>query len=145
MTRRTKTASGNQPVSTDTIAARLVFVAYIGLILLLCFGNFDSLPKVSRSFLGIPTDKVVHFIMFFPFVTISYYATGKFYKSPWASILLILALFILGCVLAAATEIGQGYTSWRSADPQDFRADSLSLVVGAVVTWFIDIYRRLKK
>ena len=130
---------------TDTIAARLVFVAYIGLILFLCFGHFDHLPQVNKSFLGIPTDKIVHFCMFFPFVTLSYYATGKLYKSPWASILLILALFILGCVLAAATEIGQGYTSYRSADPMDFKADSISLVAGSIITWFIDIYRRLKK
>ena len=132
--------------STDTIAARLVFVAYIALVLLLCFGNFgDFTHHVSKSFLGIPTDKIVHFCMFFPFVTLSYFAVGRLYKSPWAALLLIIALFILGCVLAAATEIVQGYLSYRTADPKDFRADSISLIANSVITWIIDIYRRLKK
>lgn len=127
------------------IAARVVFVLYLSAVIYLCFGHFDNLPSVRDDIFGIPTDKVVHFCMFFPFVTLSYFAAGMKLKSIWLTILLIAALFILGSVIAAATEIGQGLVGYRSMDPADFRADALSLMIGSVITLFIDIRRRVRK
>lgn len=127
------------------VAARVIFVLYLATVIYLCFGRFDNLPSVSSTIFGIPTDKVVHFCMFFPFVTLSYFAAGVKLDSPWLALLLISALFILGTTIAAATEIGQGLTGYRSRDPMDFRADTLSLAIGAIITLVIDIRRRLCK
>lgn len=126
------------------IAARLIFVIYLGVVVYLCFGHFDQMPSVSSTILGIPTDKVVHFCMFFPFVPLSYFAAGAKLKSPWLALLLTAALFVLGAVIAAATEIGQGLTAYRSRDPLDFRADVLSLAAGSALTIIIYLWRRLR-
>ena len=45
----------------------VLFLAYLGLVVWCCFGNFGSMPNVQREMFGIPTDKVVHFVMFLPF------------------------------------------------------------------------------
>jgi len=127
------------------VVARVVFILYIIAVLYLCFGHFDSLPQVSRKIFGIETDKLVHFAMFFPFLPLSYLAVGKLYKSPWTAMLLIVALFITGCVLAAGTEIIQGMLKYRSQDSRDFRADTISLAVGSFITLCLDVYRRTRK
>ena len=49
------------------ILARIVFAVYILAVLVLCFGKFESTEDVPMDLWGIPTDKVVHFLMFFPF------------------------------------------------------------------------------
>ena len=50
------------------IAIRLLFILYIAGVLYLCFGHFDNTPSVPLTLWGIPTDKVVHFAMFFAVV-----------------------------------------------------------------------------
>lgn len=132
-------------IGKGVIAARVIFILYIAVVLYLCFGHFDSLPKVGRSFMGIEADKLVHFAMFFPFLPLSYLAVGRLYQSPWTAMLLILALLVTGCVLAAGTEIVQGMLTYRSQDARDFRADTISLSCGAVITLIMDIYRRTRK
>ena len=49
------------------IAFRILFFLYIAAVLYLCFGRFDNAPSIELNLWGIPTDKIVHFLMFFPF------------------------------------------------------------------------------
>ena len=49
------------------VIARVLFAMYLVAVAVLCFGKFDSSQDVPKSLWGIPTDKVVHFLMFFRF------------------------------------------------------------------------------
>lgn len=52
--------------TTKTILSRVLFLLYVCAVCLICFADSSSLPRMQRFIFGIPTDKVVHFIMFAP-------------------------------------------------------------------------------
>ena len=82
-------------------------------------------------------DKIVHFLMFFPFPFLVFFSFGKRGNKAWKAILKTLLVFAVGCVLAGVTEIVQGKLGYRSADILDFRADGLSLAVASLVTFIL--------
>lgn len=106
---------------------RILFFLYLAGVLFLCFGKFDNTPSVEISLLGIPTDKLVHFAMFFPFPILAYFALGRFKGK-------ILSILFAGILLAVATEWGQAHlTNYRSGDPLDLLADTLALILSSVI------------
>ena len=133
-----------------------LFLIYLAAVAYCCFGSFDGIQQVSPSLLGIPTDKIIHFIMFFPFPVLCYLSFDRHTDRPWQAVLLAGAalafykvlfrplLFASGCIIAAATEIGQSFLKYRSCDIKDFFADSLALVISTAATLFLDI-RKMKK
>ena len=123
----------------------LMFICYICAVGFLCFGHFEDMPDVATTIFGIPTDKVVHFSMFFPFPLLAYATFGRKTKGRWNSILFILAIFLVGCILGIATELGQGLTDYRSCDINDFRADSLGMALSSVCALIIDSIRHSSK
>ena len=129
---------------TLKIVFKVAFYLYLAAIAVLCFGKFSSLPSVSNTFLGIPTDKVVHFAMFFPFPILAFLAYDKLTGSVKSALIFAVVTFLAGCLLAAGTEIGQAYlTEYRSGDPTDFLADFLALLSGSIIATGIDL-RQLK-
>lgn len=132
--------------TTTKIISRLLLLAYIGLLLYLCFGHFNKVPEIARKFhfFGIEQDKLVHFVMFFPFPILCYYAFGKTFKTFGGALAFTLIIFLLGCCLGAATEIGQGMTTYRSADPKDFFADGLSLAISSVISFIICLIHKAR-
>ena len=46
----------------------VLLILYLGAVAWLCFGSFDNAPSIKESFLGIPTDKLIHFSMFLFFL-----------------------------------------------------------------------------
>ena len=126
------------------ILFRAAFYAYLVVLAVLCFGNFSSLPKVSKAILGIPTDKVVHFCMFLPFPILAFLAYDKYTGNRRSVLIFALVTFLAGCLLAAGTELGQAYlTKHRSGDAMDFIADFTALLTGSVIATLIDL-RKLK-
>ena len=126
------------------ITFRVAFYLYLIAIAVLCFGKFSNLPSVSNTILGIPTDKVVHFVMFFPFPILAFLAYDKFTGTVKSVLIFALVTFLAGCLIAAGTEIGQAYlTEYRSGDPTDFLADFLALLTGSIIATWIDL-RQLK-
>ena len=123
----------------------LMFICYICAVGFLCFGHFEDMPDVATTIFGIPTDKVVHFSMFFPFPLLAYATFGRKTKGRWNSILFIIAIFLVGCILGIATELGQGLTDYRSCDINDFRADSLGMALSSVCALIIDSIRHSSK
>ncbi len=122
----------------------VLLIAYLILVGWLCFGEFSSDTQVSQDLFGVPMDKIIHFLMFLPFPVIM---TGVFKgktKKPIHSLLMVMAFFFAGCIIAAGTEIGQGLTSYRVADPADFFADGLGLVTGSVLALVIDLKNSLR-
>ncbi len=120
----------------------ILLLIYLAAVAYLCFGNFESMSEISKTFLGIPTDKLVHFLMFFPFPFLVFLAIDKYTTKPWHSALFAILTFIAGCLLAGASEIGQSLTSYRECDIKDFLADALSLAVSSLIVFIIDILKQ---
>ena len=127
-----------QHMPRRSIIGSILLLVYLGVLAWCCFGNFESLPSVQKSFFGIPTDKVVHFIMFLPFPMLCFWSFNFIAMKPWKMILAVLAVFLIGCAIAAGTEIVQSFTSYRTADPKDFVSDIIALGVSTLI--FLLIY-----
>ena len=121
------------------LIARVVFLLYLAAVIFLCFGNFSDMSSVAERFLGIESDKVVHFLMFLPFPVLFYMAFGWRTRNPWHSILLAIAILALGSIIAAGTELVQDLIPYRASDIVDFMADFLALWISAIVTLIIDL------
>lgn len=130
----------------NKIAFQIIFWLYVAGVLFLCFGHFDSTPSIPTSFLGIPTDKIVHFAMFFPFPILAFLAFDRFTETVKSTLLFVGITFIVGLLLAFATEWGQAHlTEYRSGDPLDLTADTLALLISSMVVALVDISKQKKK
>lgn len=118
------------------ILSRVVSVVYLAVISYLCFARFNSLHSIGGQ------DKVVHFIMFFPYSFLVYGSLGKRIESGWRSLFQIILIFLSGCVVAALTEIVQIYIPYRGGDFLDFRADILSIGISSLIVFIIVICQR---
>ena len=117
--------------------ARLVLVLYIAALAWLCFGDFSDMKDVPREIFGFEMDKVVHFLMFFPFPFLVFFSFGKRGDKAWKAILKTLLVFVIGCLLAGATEVIQGELGYRTEDIMDFRADGISLAIASIITFIL--------
>ena len=124
--------------------SRILLVLYLVGVCVLCFGHFDSLPQIHDKILGIERDKVFHFLMFLPFPLLAYFSLRKEPDGPWKALGEILLLFLAGCIVAAATEIGQGMIPYREADPKDFLADGLALAFSSLVVFILMLVRGIR-
>ena len=121
------------------------FVIYLLAVLFLCFGKFENTPDVPWSLLGIPSDKLVHFCMFFPFPILAFLAFDRFTETPKSTFLFSGITWVLGLVLAFATEWGQAHlTDYRSGDPWDLLADGLAITLSTIVVIIWDLSKQKK-
>ena len=122
------------------ILARILFGVYLVAVAWLCFGHFDNTPNIPWSVWGIPSDKIVHFFLFLPFPFLAYFAFNRYSEKFWTALLCTVAGFLAGGLFAAGTEIGQArLTTWRSGDPDDFKADLLALAAGSIILFLIHL------
>ena len=127
-----------KPNHTRSIIFSIVTVLYIAAVAYLCFANFKKLPDLPKLFLGIPTDKVVHFCMFFPFPILAYLAYDRYTDTPLKAFAALISIF------AGVTEIIQGSLSYRSQDPRDFGADCLAIGIASLLTFIVDLSKMRK-
>lgn len=126
------------------IIQKFLLLLYIAAVAYLCFGKFEDLPQVSKTLFGIPTDKLVHFAMFFPFPILMYWAFDWKTDRVWKSFLLSAFFVGLGLLISLGTELVQGLTTYRSKDILDFAADSMSVGLSSVFVLIVDIIKNLK-
>ena len=126
------------------LRARILFGLYLAAVAVLCFGKFDSSQDVPMDLWGIPTDKIVHFLMFFPFPFLACLAAGGYRGESWQATFRTVIAFLAGCAFAAATEWIQTWLSYRSGDPVDFGADALAILLGSVIVLFL-VLAKLRK
>ena len=131
-------------MTTKTILARILFFLYLAAIAFLCFMRVDRIPDIQQSLLGIPTDKIAHFLMFLPFPILAYLAYDHLTNKVWSAILFAMATFVIGSLLAYGTEFVQGRLPYRSMDMNDFKADAIALAISSVFVFIIDV-THLKK
>ena len=127
-----------------TTLFRILTLVYLAGVALLCFANFNNMPDVQKTFLGIPADKVVHFFMFRPFPPLAFWSLRLTRKGLVKALLILIGLFVLGCLIAWGTEFVQSKLPYRSMDMTDFRADRLGLACGCLLTYFIQLFSRPK-
>lgn len=123
-----------------TTLFRLLTLLYLAAVAVLCFAKFSSLSSVPGSFLGIPTDKIVHFLMFLPFPVLALLSFELKKPHLLKLVLIVVFLFIMGCLIAWATEYVQGLLPYRDMDPVDFRADRLGLLSGSVISFLLFVF-----
>ena len=124
--------------------ARILFGLYLVAVAVLCFARFPESEDVPKSLLGIPMDKIVHFLMFFPFPVLAYLAFDRYRGKRRASVLLTAAALLCGCAFAAVTELVQSRLPYRSGDPADFRADALALLLSSVTVLILVLAKHRK-
>ena len=120
----------------------ILMLVYLGMVAWCCFGHFDGLPQVERTFFGIPSDKVVHFIMFLPFPFLCFKAFDHLATTPVRAVLIIGAILVIGCAIAAGTEIIQAILPDRTEDIKDFAADTAALCLTSVATLVLHLVNR---
>ena len=126
------------------VIPRILFAVYLVAVAVLCFGKFDSTNDVPKELWGIPSDKVVHFLMFLPLPALAYLAFDRYKGKRLPALLWAAVTFLGGCAYAAFTEWIQSYLPYRSGDPADFKADFLALAACTVFLLLIILLKHKK-
>lgn len=124
---------------------RTLLLLYIGAVIFLCLMNPESLPDVERYYFGLPADKIVHFIMFFPYPILSGLSFMHKEFSIARNLAILLVLAVVGAGMAYGTEVLQGHTAYRSYDFADFAADMTGMAAGIAVTTLFTITQKTRK
>ena len=101
----------------------------------------NNLPQVQKEFFGIPTDKLVHFCMFFPFPIIAFYAFDRRLKSRAELLSSLIKLCAWGCIFAGVTEMVQATLPYRSQDVKDFAADCIAIGISCLILLIINLIK----
>ena len=100
----------------------VLFCSYIVAVVLLCVIRTDSLPELPKSFLGIPLDKITHFVMFLPFPVLGYTTFYPTEQGNWRKFAVLGIMCVLGFAFAYSTERLQAFTSYRACETADLIA-----------------------
>ncbi len=113
--------------------SRFLMLVYAVAICVLCFAHVSPIFDLNGIWLGIPKDKILHFIMFLPLPILAYMSFHRSTGKPSRLIIFLLITLIAGTVAGGAIELLQQFTGYRSCDILDFRADCLGLFTSTVL------------
>jgi len=119
---------------------RILFLIYLAAVCCLCFLNlsFTQDMDIPGYIWGIRTDRIVHYLMFLPFLILAIPVFNLSRKSTGLKIWRCLLVFISGILFAASTELIQKYfLTAREGDIIDFKADMLGLATGLIIFFII--------
>jgi VanZ family protein len=113
-------------IVTDTL-----FVLYLLSVIYLCLMSVDpeEASLLPEFIFGIPTDKLIHFIMFFPLSPLLYLAGKSVVKggiTPFISMITSVAF-------ASIVEYLQQLTGYRSFEIYDLFANWLSILISTLI------------
>lgn len=131
-------------MTTKTLLSRVLSFFYLLAICFVCFESTGNLPSMQSSILGLPMDKVIHFMMFAPFPILAYLSFDHKPNKPGKSVLFIFLTILTGCAIGAATEIVQKILPTRAMDINDFYADAAAVVSVSVFVLVIDLFKHQK-
>ena len=115
------------------IAKIVLFLAYVSLVAWLCFGAFHPGPDIPRTLFGIPTDKVVHYLMFLPFPILGTLAFD--FRSWWRA--LCVSTLVANLIAFAFEHLQSRITTIRVTDPADLNANILGITTGLLAAILI--------
>jgi len=123
---------------------RVLLVVYLIVVCYLCFWNFQPSTSIPWSIWGIPTDKIIHFLMFLPAAPLFFLSLPrKWLPNVWVKLAWLVATALAGAAVAAFTELGQAFTAYRTSDITDFFFDCYSIGGATVITMIIVIVAEL--
>ena len=122
---------------------KFLFVLYIIAVCVLCFADAPDMPEVDKFILGIPMDKIAHFLMFAPFPFLAHLAFGRSGGNANYRVRFALLTFLAGEVFALATETVQYFLPTRTMELADFLADTIGIAL-CTVAMAIFFYLRRK-
>lgn len=125
--------------------AILLFAFYLAAVAYLCFLKPGSIPVLRQFVFGIPTDKVIHFIMFLPYPFLAYISFCPDRKGVLTHMLALIAIIAVGAAMSMGVERLQ-IAAGRNYDIKDFYANIAGMAAGAAITLiFILARHRLDK
>lgn len=97
---------------------------YLCAVAVLCFANMGKAPAQGTIW-GIPSDKIVHFLLFIPFPFLAWAWPCSRPRTETVPYIIekICLIFLLGLLLGFATEYTQGYLPHRTRERLDYLAD----------------------
>ena len=122
----------------------IVFCLYIAAVAYLCFARPDDMPQLPQLWLGLPADKVGHFLMFMPFPLLGYLTFEVKGMSVGRKLFLIAILIVFGAGMALGTEYVQARLEYRSSENSDLLADGIGLITGGIFTFIYILIRKGK-
>ena len=102
------------------------------------------MPQLPQLWLGLPADKVGHFLMFTPFPLLGYLTFEVKEMSVGRRLSLIAVLLVFGAGMALGTEYIQARLEYRSAESSDLLADGIGLITGGIFTLIYIFLRKGK-
>ena len=122
-----------------------MFCVYLTAVGVLCFIKPSSIPEIDiKTFLGIPIDKIFHFIMFLPYPILAGPVFVRRERGLASGILTLALLSVTGAGVAYGTELIQAHTGYRSYEIADFHADITGIITGSLIAMGYLTYTRLK-
>ena len=111
------------------IVVTALFLIYIAAVLCLCLLDLsDKTPELPKYFLGIPMDKIAHFLMYFAYPVVCWLMLTYNKRIKINHKYIFSTILITGLTFAAFTETAQGLlTTYRDPDPMDFVANILGI------------------
>ena len=122
------------------ISKIVLFLAYVAAVAWLCFGTFKPDPSIPRTIFNIPTDKVVHFLMFLPFPILGTIAFD--FRSWWRALSIMTILANLAAF--SFEQLQSRITTVRVTDPTDLNANFLGISLGLLIAIIIGLAIRRK-
>ena len=126
------------------IISIFIFCLYIAAVAYLCFAKPDDMPQLPQLWLGLPADKVGHFLMFMPFPLLGYLTFEVKGMSVGRKLFLIAILIVFGAGMALGTEYIQARLEYRSSENSDLLADGIGLITGGIFTFIYILIRKGK-
>ena len=122
-----------------------MFCVYLTAVGVLCFIKPSSIPEIDiKTFLGIPIDKIFHFIMFLPYPILAGPVFVRRERGLASGILTLALLSVTGAGVAYGTELIQAHTGYRSYEIADFHADITGIITGSLIAMGYLTYTQLK-
>ena len=120
-------------------AVSALFAAYIVAVLCLTLLDLsDKTPELPKCFLGIPMDKIAHFLMYFAYPITGWLMLNYNKNIKIGQKHLFACLIVSGLAFAAFTETAQGlFTTYRESDPLDFIANIIGIFTGSFIIWLL--------
>ncbi len=116
------------------IALSVLFCLYIAAVAYLCFAKPDQMPQLPKTWFGLPSDKVGHFLMFLPFPLLAFMTFEGKDISLGRKLMLLGVIVAAGAGMAVGTEHIQAQLGYRAAEHTDMLADTAGLIAGTAAT-----------
>jgi VanZ family protein len=123
----------------------VLFCLYIAAVAFLCFTQGEQLPELPKTWFGLPSDKVAHALMFFPFTILGYLSFTSEENSTLRKVIMLATLIAIGSGMAYATESIQRMLGYRAYEISDMKADMIGLGTGTIISIMFIIFSIKKK